>query len=159
MSGRRWLIVLALVWAVLLIAAGVWSAANDPPTVREQSSLERGRARVAEAVELVRRAAGPGVDVDVRPPEVTTGCELSVTRSGSELDQVVVLTVPRGEEAAVLDRLAERLPPDWEANRFRDPERLVADAGEFVSVRAEVEAPGEVRLTLGTGCRPGDEAR
>lgn len=159
MTGRRWLIALALAWAVLLIVAGAWSAAHDRPTVREQSPLERGRARVDEAVGVVRQAAGPGVGVDVQPPEVTTGCELSVARSGSELDQVVLLTVPRGEEAALLDRLAERLPPEWEASRFREPERLLADAGEFVLVRAEVDAPGEVRLTLHTGCRPGEEAR
>lgn len=159
MTGRRWLIAAVVVWGALLTVAGAWSAAHDPPTVREQSPIERARARVDEAVEVVRHAAGAGVGFDPRPPEVTTGCRLSAARSGSELDQVVVLTVPPGEEVALLDRLAEGFPPQWRAQRFTEPERVLADAGEFVAVRAQPGAPGEVHVSLRTGCRPAEEAR
>lgn len=154
MTGRRWLYAGALVWALLLVAAGAWSAAHDPPTVREQTSLEQGRQRVDDAVAAVRRAAGPGVEFDARPPEVTPGCRVTVARSGSELERVVVLTVAPGQEAALLDRLRDRLPADWRAYRLSDPERLIADAGDFVAVRAQPGAAGEVHVTLRAGCRP-----
>lgn len=154
MTGRRWLVAAAVVWALLLVTAGAWSAANDPPTVREQSSLAQGQSRVDDAVATVRHAAGPGVGIDVRAPELTSGCRITVARSGAELEQVVVLTVPPGEEAALLDRLAQRLPAQWQPFRLTDPERLLADAGDFVSVRAQPAADGEVHLTLRTGCRP-----
>ena len=152
MTGRRWLYAGALVWALLLVAAGAWSAAHDPPTVREQTSLEQGRQRVDDAVAAVRRAAGPGVEFDARPPEVTTGCRVTEARSVVELERVVVSTVAPGRGRSA-DRLRDRLPADWRAYRLSDPERLIADAGDFVAC-AQLGAAGEVHVTLRAGCRP-----
>ena len=151
---RRWLLpVVAAVWAVALVAAAVWSAHHDPPTVRAQSDLARGRQVVDDAVDAVVAAAGPGAVDRVGGYRVSTGCRLSLVRRGTEVARVVVLTVPPGQEAALLDKLVDRLPEAWRP-RHRGGV-LFADAGEFVRVDGEVVAPGEVHVTARTGCRPG----
>ncbi|HEY8452441.1 MAG: hypothetical protein FWJ70_17735 [Micromonosporaceae bacterium] len=153
--GRwRWLLpAVAAAWAVALVAAAVWSAHHDPPTVRAQSDLSRGRQVLDEAVDAVVAAAGPGVVERVGGYRVSTGCRLSLVRRGTDVARVVVLTVPPGQEAALLDKLADRLPREWRP-RHRGG-TLYADAGEFVRVDGEAVAPGEVHVTARTGCRPG----
>lgn len=153
-TGRRWLLpVVAAAWAVALVVAAVWSAHHDPATVRAQSDLSRGRQVVDEAVDTLVAAAGPGAVDRVGGYRVTTGCRLSLVRHGSEVARVVVLTVPPGQEPALLDKLVDRLPDRWRPRQRGGT--LHADAGEFVRVDGEVAEPGEVRVTVRTGCRPG----
>jgi hypothetical protein len=156
-GGRRWGIAVVTVWALLLLVAAVWSAHHDQATVRAQSDLTAGRQTLDEAVAAVLAAAGTGVGVDVQPYEVATGCRVTLARSGTEIDQTVLLTVPAGQEGELLDRLVDRLPAGWQAQHFPRSNRFFADAGNFVAVRAEVGEPGQVRLTASTGCRPGSE--
>jgi hypothetical protein len=155
-SGRR-LLVLALLgcWAAGLLIAGAWSAHHHEATVREQSSLEQGWRTLDEAVDTVVAAAGSGVSAEVAAADVTDGCRVTVARSGTAVNRTVLLTVPAGQEPALLDRLAERLPAEWRPLHYRGSSRLVADAGEFVSVTGEVAEPGQVEVTVRTGCRPG----
>jgi hypothetical protein len=157
MTGRRWWAVGLAVWALSLLVAAVWSAQNDPATVREQSDLATGRHTLDRAVSTMVTVAGPAVAADVRPYELADGCQLTLSRSGTELDQTVVFTVPAGQEEAVLDRLVTGLPEAWGARYNPNINRFFADAGDFVAIRGEVGEPGEVRLTAATGCRPGTD--
>lgn len=159
MTGRRrwWVTGLVAAWALLLIGAAVWSAHYDEPTVREQSQLTEGRETLDQAVATVVEAAGASVTAEVEPYELTTGCRVTLGRSGAEVDQTVVLTVPQGQEPALLERLVERLPPEWEARYNPNRNRFFADAGDFVALRGEVGDPGQVRLTASTGCRPNND--
>jgi hypothetical protein len=151
---RWWVGGLVAAWAVGLLIAGIWSSQHDPPTVRGQSDLDSGRQTLERAVATVVEVAGPAAAPDVQPQQLTSGCEISVSRNGSELDQTVLLTVPAGEESVLMDRLVAGLPAEWDARYFPESNRFRADAGDFVAIRGEVVEPGQVRLTAGTGCRP-----
>ena len=157
-TRRRWLVAALLTaWALVLLAAGVWSAATDPATVREQSELAQGRRTLDRAVEAVVAAAGPGAAPEVGRHVVTTGCRLSLVRRGTAVERAVEFRVPAGQERALLDKLAERLPRGWEVRRSRGSAVLYADAGDFVRVDGEVTGEGRVRVTAGTGCRAGTD--
>lgn len=157
-GGRRWWAIgLVAAWALLLLVAAVWSVQHDPATVREQSDLRQGRQTLDRAVATLVEVAGPAVEVEIGPYQVATGCQLTLARDGTSLDQTVLLTVPAGQEPELLDRLADQLPADWGARHFPRTNRFSADAGDFVAVRGEVAEPGRVRLTAVTGCRPGDD--
>lgn len=155
MRGRRrwWAGGLVAAWAAALLVAAVWSSQHDPPTVREQSPLAEGRQTLDQALALVVDTAGAGVTAELGPQR-TVGCRVSLTRPGSELDQSVRLTVPAGEEPALLERLAADLPADWDARYHAGRNRFFADAGDFVAIRGEAAGSGQVRLTAETGCRP-----
>lgn len=155
-GGRRrwWIGGLVAAWAAGLLAVAIWSAHNDPATVRGQTDLAAGRAALDRAVATVTAVAGPEVVTEVRPYEESSGCRISMSRRGVEVDQTVVLSVPAGQEAALLDRLVADLPAGWEAIYNEQRDRFRADAGDFVTVRGEVAEPGQVEVTAGTGCRP-----
>jgi hypothetical protein len=153
-TRKWWIGGLVAAWALALLVAAIWSSQNDPPTVRAQSDLETGRETLDRAIATVVEVAGPGTAPDVQPAELTTGCRVTVSRRGSEIDQAVLFTVPAGEEPRLMERLAGELPAEWGARYFPNGNRFRADAGAFVAIRGEVVEPGQVRLTAGTGCRP-----
>lgn len=154
-TGKRlWIVGLLAAWAVGLLVAGVWSAHHDPPTVRAQSDLVSGEQTVDAAAATLRGVVEP---VTSGEPDVltrVTDCRLSLGRRGQELERQLTLHLPAGREQALLERLTEHLPERWRARHYPGTQRFYADAGNFVTVRGEVTAPGQVRLTLDTGCRP-----
>lgn len=156
--GRRWLLGGTVVWALALLAAVYVSVERDPPTVREQSSIEQAAPVVDRAAGELVRAAGDGVVAVVAPPVLTNGCRITSARTGADLRrEVTVHTTPAGGPA-LLDRLRQRLPEAYGV-RVRGagdagPAALRADAGEFVGIRGSVVRPGVVRLAVATGCRP-----
>jgi hypothetical protein len=151
---RRWAVPLLVVWAVTLVVAGSWAAHHGTATVREQSPLRVGQQTLDDAVDAVTAAAGPGARAVVSDPEVTEGCRVTLARRGTAVERTVIFTVPEGREPAMVERLVDRLPDHWDVRYFRASSRLRADAGDFVVVTGEVAQPGQVRVTLGTGCRP-----
>lgn len=153
-TRRRWWITgLVAAWVLALLVAAAWSAHRDPATVREQSDLASGRRTLDQAVARIVAVAGPQVAAEVQPG-LTSDCQITLSRRGSELEQTVVFIVPAGEESGLLDRLAGGLPGEWGARYHSGTDRLRADAGDFVAIRGEVAEPGRVRLTADTGCRP-----
>jgi hypothetical protein len=63
-----------------------------------------------------------------------------------------------GSERALLDRLAAGVPRRYRARvtHGTKTQTLAADAGNFVLVQGGVDAPGQVRISADTGCRPLD---
>lgn len=157
-TRRRWLLIGVLVaWAAVLVGLAVWSVHAGPETIRPHSDLVSGRQNLDRAVETLRAGAGPDVRVDLEPYEVTEDCRLTVARRGTEVDRTLVLSVAHGSEPAVLEELASRVPADWSARFYPDTGRFRADAGDFIAVTGETPEPGQVRLTVSTGCRPGED--
>jgi hypothetical protein len=152
-TRKWWIGGLVAAWALALLVAAIWSSQNDPPTVRGQTGLESGRGTLDRAIDTVVEVAGPETAPDVQPEELTTGCRITVSRRGTEINQAVLFTVPAGEEQLLMERLVADLPAEWEARYFPNSNRFRADAGDFVAIRGEVVEPGQVRLTAGTGCR------
>jgi hypothetical protein len=150
---RWWTVGLVAAWALALLAAAIWSVHNDPATVRGQTDLDSAQETLDGAVRTVVAVAGPETPAEIQPYETTDGCQISVSRDGTELTQTVVLTAAAGEESRLLDRLVAGLPAEWGATYSAERNRFRADAGNFVAIRGEVAQPGQVRLTAETGCR------
>lgn len=155
----RWLVVATVLWAVLLAGLTWISAADDPPTVREQRTLTQAGLVVDAAVGELVAAAGDGV-LALTPPDLDRGCRISPLADGATLTRAVDLAAPVGEEQALLERVADRLPARWRAGVRLTPDgfRLRGDAGEFVTVTGRPATDGRIRVTVDTGCRPvGDD--
>ena len=155
-SRRRWLLVATTAWAVLLAGLTWTSARNDPPTVREQRSLDQAGPLVDRAVGELARAAGAAGLLELGPARIASGCRVTPFADGARLRREVGVLAPTGDEQAVLAGIAERLPASWRAGVGRGlggPE-LRADAGEFVAVEGRPTVDGRLRLIVDTGCRP-----
>ncbi|WP_345512818.1 hypothetical protein [Phytohabitans houttuyneae] len=152
----HWLLVVAVAWAVAIGVLAYVSVRNDPPTVRDQRTTGEARPLVDRAVGELAVAAGSDAVLSISGYEVTGGCRITPLRSGETLERDVTIYTSQTDGPALLDRIADRLPSSYEAGvrHGQEHDTLRADAGEFVSVRGGVTAPGVVILTVGTGCRP-----
>ncbi|MFC0528331.1 hypothetical protein [Phytohabitans kaempferiae] len=155
-TRRRWLTVVAVAWALLLGFLAYLSVRNDPPTVRDQRTVGEARPIVDRAVGELAVAAGSDAVLRISGYEVTGGCRITPFRSGETLERDVTIYTGETDGPDLLARIAERLPRSYEARvrTGKEHDSLRADAGEFVSVRGGVTAPGVLILTVGTGCRP-----
>ncbi|MDG4761750.1 hypothetical protein [Micromonospora sp. WMMD710] len=153
---RRWLLVATVLWAVLLAALTWTSVRHDPPTVREQRTLDQAGPVVDRAVGELARAAGAAGLLELGPARIAAGCRVTPFADGARLRREVGVLALDGTERSVLAGLAERLPASWRAgvgSGLNGPE-LRADAGEFVAVQGRPTGDGRIRLTVDTGCRP-----
>ncbi|MFF5053511.1 hypothetical protein ACFY1S_10060 [Micromonospora sp. NPDC000663] len=153
---RRWLLAVTVLWAVLLAALTWTSVRDDPPTVREQRTLDQAGPVVDRAAGELARAAGASTLLELGPARIAAGCRVTPFADGARLRREVGVLAPDGTERSVLDGLAERLPASWRAGVASGPDgpELYADAGEFVAVAGRPTGDGRVRLTVDTGCRP-----
>ncbi|MEU4397942.1 hypothetical protein [Micromonospora orduensis] len=153
---RRWLLAVTVLWAVLLAALTWTSVRDDPPTVREQRTLDQAGPVVDRAVGELARAAGASALLELGPARIAAGCRVTPFADGARLRREVGVLAPDGTERSVLDGLATRLPASWRAGVVSGPDgpELYADAGEFVAVAGRPTGDGRVRLTVDTGCRP-----
>jgi hypothetical protein len=153
---RLWITAGLVVWAVLLVAAGAWSARHGEPTVREQTTIVEALPTVDRAVAaVVTAAAGPRVVVGVGGYERTESACTAGNRTGERYQRLATVYVTPGTEGDVIDRVAAALPRDWEASvRHTDGlHALRADAGFYVRLTGALTEPGELRFTADTGCR------
>ncbi|MEU5906465.1 hypothetical protein ABZ780_19070 [Micromonospora sp. NPDC047467] len=153
---RHWLLVASVLWAVLLAGLAWTSVRDDPPTVREQRTLDQAGPIVDRAVGELARAAGPAGLLELGPARIRSGCRVTPLSDGAALRREVGVLAPAGTERAVLTGIADRLPANWRAGvgPGLDGPELRADAGEFVAVGGRSTGDGRVRLTVETGCRP-----
>ncbi|MEU4336856.1 hypothetical protein AB0F59_19840 [Micromonospora lupini] len=154
--GRRWLLVATALWAVLLAGLAWMSVRDDPPTVREQRSVDEAAPVVDRAVGELARAAGAAGLLELGPVRVDAGCRVTPFSDGAALRREVGVLAPAGTERAVLTGIADRLPATWRAGvgPGLDGPELRADAGDFVAVEGRPTGDGRLRLTVDTGCRP-----
>ncbi|MFG1714085.1 hypothetical protein [Micromonospora sp. NPDC049203] len=152
----RWPVVATVAWAVLLAGLTWWSVRTDPPTVKEQRSLEQAGPVVDRAIgELTAAVGGAGVPA-LLPDRLERGCRITPMDDGATLERGVEVAIGGDDVRAVLRGIADRLPAPWRAGvSTLDGEPLLrADAGEFVTVEGRAGGPGRLLLTADTGCRP-----
>ncbi|MEV0429970.1 hypothetical protein [Micromonospora sp. NPDC050495] len=152
----RWLVAATVAWAVLLAGLTWWSVRRDPPTVKEQRTLDQAGPVVDRAIgRLMVAIGGDGVPA-LLPDRIERGCRVTPLADGAELTRGVEVAIAGDDVPDLLARVAGRLPADWRAGVrvAADGPVLRADAGEFVAVEGRPAGPGRVRLTAATGCRP-----
>ncbi|NES31520.1 hypothetical protein GCE86_23175 [Micromonospora terminaliae] len=152
----RFLVAAAAAWAVLLAGLTWWSVRHDPPTVKEQRSLEQAGPVVDRAVGRLTAVVGRDGVPALLPDRIERGCRVTPLDDGVELERGVEVVLAGDDVRELLQRVADRLPAEWRAGvaTFDGEPRLRADAGEFVAVEGRAGGPGRVLLTARTGCRP-----
>lgn len=144
-------------WAVLVVALGIYAVHRGGSTVREQTSVAEALPTVDRAIAEAVAAAGPAgavAEVDGYR-EASSRCRITAARDGARYQRAAYLYVPVGAEPALLDGIAARLPRGYDVRVSRSADhQLTADAGNFVTLEGAISAPGQVRFTADTGCRP-----
>jgi hypothetical protein len=152
---KRWLIVAAVAWGLVVLGLGYWSLRHGKPTAREQTTI-------GEALPTVNAALGDlagTLDEATAVPalggyvQVGRSCEVTVAREGARYERILSVFTTPGTEPALLKRVRDGLPERYKAELSK-ANVLSADAGNFVSIRGGVISPGQVRFTADTGCRP-----
>ncbi len=153
---RRRLFALGALWALVLLASGVWYALHGGHTVREQTTIAQAAPVVDEATAWVLSAAGPGPVAAIGGYTSAGGCDITPVRRGEQWGRAIRLATPPGSERALLERIGAGLPARYAARVHTGDvsSTLYADAGDYVAVSGKVEAPGLVRVAVSTGCRP-----
>ncbi len=150
---KRWIIVGAVVWGVVILGLGYYSLRNDPPTAREQTTIAEALPQVDAALADVASTLDANTTVAVLGgyQQVGRGCSVTVARGGARFERTLIVYTKEGSEPAVLERIRRALPERYKAGLSHNV--LSADAGNFVSVRGGVANPGQVRIAADTGCR------
>lgn len=148
---RKWAYAAVAVWAVALLGLAVWSYRNDPPTVPGQTTVKQARMtmdRVTGQLQAVSSSLQVGEYAEQK-------CDITNARDGLALRREVTFTTEPGGEATLLRSIAAELPKSYNATTAGsdDTISMYADAGTFVSVRGRIGEPGEVIVTLASGCR------
>ncbi|GAA1804624.1 hypothetical protein HC028_04000 [Planosporangium flavigriseum] len=154
---RRLLVAVTTVWAALVVVLAVYAVHQGGATVRTQSSVAHALPTVDRALsEVIAAAASAGAVAEVGGyREVTAQCSITAVRDGARYERTARLYVPVGQERALLDGIAAKLPHDYDARvRKSGDYPFTADAGDFVALQGRPVGPGEVRFTADTGCRP-----
>jgi hypothetical protein len=154
---RRWLVLVAAVWALILIAGIGWSVVHGRPTDREQTTVAAAEPYANDAAARIATAA----QADGQAVAVVSGfdkvgdCRVNLVRSGQRYQRVVTVLVAPGTESALLGRVAARLPANYQATVTNSAvPTLVGDAGLYVRIVASRINPGVVRFVVDTGsCR------
>jgi hypothetical protein len=156
---RRWLRIVAGVWAAVLLAAVFWSVRTDPPTVPEQRDIAQALAGLRGASGAVVAAAQDERWVLSLGELRFEDCSITPAWGGRAASREVKLYVPEGDARTALDTIADGLPADYSAgvlaSRGATRLSLFADAGEHVGIEAEAHSSDQVlTVRVFTGCRP-----
>ncbi len=151
---RRGLIAICVVWALLLLGTGTWYSFHGRPSIREQTTIGQAEPVVNTAAGWVLRAAGGQPVAALGGFARADSCDITPVRNGEEWVRGLRLATVVGGEAALLRQIAAGLPEGYGARVHPGPSpTLDADAGDYVSVRAAIEAPGVLHVQISTGCR------
>jgi hypothetical protein len=154
---RRWIVAIVVVWSVALLAWGAWGVLHSSVTDREQTTVAAAVPTVNRAVDEVVTAStvdGQAV-VSLSDLKSEGPCKVTTFRSGGRYQRVVTALVQPGNEDALLQRVAARLPGSYKTMlSSRKPLTMTADAGFYVAINAAMVAPGVVQFVVDTGrCR------
>ena len=153
---RRWLGVVAGLWAGTLLVAAAVSAHTGEATVREQQDLAHADTTVDRAIGEIATVADVPL-LELSADLVDRGCRITPVRNGAVLRRTVQFATGTASGDAVLAAIGKALPARYQATTTRDAAghvRLRADAGNFVGVDATTDAAGTVTATVTSGCRP-----
>ena len=152
MTKQRWLYVGLAAWAVVLLSLAVYSFRHDSPTVPGQTTVAQARATMERVTGQLQAAVSS-------PPHIGAyaeqACDITNVRPGLALRRELTFTTDPGGEPALLRSIAAGLPPSYRARTSGsdDTISMYADAGTYVTIRGRLADPGEVVVTLASGCR------
>ena len=151
---KRWLVVAAVVWGLIVAGLGYYSIRHGKPTAREQTTIAEALPTVDAALGDLAATLDAATSVPVLTGYIEVGrsCSVTVAREGTRWERILYAYTKEGTEAALLKHVRDTLPERYKP--FLTKTVLSADAGNFVAVRGGVTAPGQVRFTADTGCRP-----
>jgi hypothetical protein len=154
---RRWIVAIVVVWSVALLGLGAWGVLNSSVTDREETTVAAAVPTVDRAVnDVVAASTVDGQAVVYLSDLKSEGpCKVTAFRSGGRYQRVVTALVQPGNEEALLQRVAARLPRSYNAElSHRKPLTMTADAGFFVGVNGATVGQGVVQFVVDTGsCR------
>jgi hypothetical protein len=152
---KRWLVVVAVVWGLVVLGLGYWSLRHGQPTAREQTTIGQALPTVDAALGDLAGVVDPATAVPVLTGYVQVGrsCSVTAAREGARYERILYVYTKPGTEPVLLKHVREALPERYKA-LLSKANVFSADAGNFVAVRGGVTAPGQVRFTADTGCRP-----
>ncbi len=151
--GRRRLwTALVTAWALLLVVLAIWSARNDPPSLRDQTTLTGAKATVEQAMGTVTARIPAGWTVQ-DGGYAERDCRLSAARDGVNATRTLTLSGPVGAEPGTVQDIAAGLPDAQTRPADGPKEAFYWDAGNYVAVRGEVSGEGTVTVEFMTGCR------
>jgi hypothetical protein len=152
---KRWLIVVAVAWGLVVLGLGYWSLRHGKPTAREQTTIGQALPTVNAALGDLAGTLDEATAVPVLGGYVQVGrsCSVTVAREGARYERILFVFTAPGTEKALLKRVRDGLPERYKAELSKSGV-LSADAGNFVSIRGAETSPGQVRFTADTGCRP-----
>lgn len=157
---KRWLVVAATVWGLVIAGLAYYSLRTGRPTAREQTSMSSALPAADQALGDFAAVLDPAATVTVLGgyTELDPDCRITLIRHGARYERVLTVYTKEGAEPALLDRLAAGVPHHYRAHvtHATKTRTLTAVAGNFVAVRGDIAAPGQVRITADTGCRPLD---
>jgi hypothetical protein len=151
---KRWLIVVAVAWGLVIAGLGYYSLRNDRPTAREQTTITSALPTLDAALATVAATLDPNVSITALGGLVQVGknCTVTVVREGVRFQRMLQVYTKPGDEAATLERIRAGLPATYKPSLSRN--LLSADAGSFIVVRGGITGPGQVQISADTGCRP-----
>jgi hypothetical protein len=154
---KRWLLVIAVVWGLVIAGLAYYSIRTGRPTARDQTTIGSALPVVDTALADFAATLDPAATVAVLAgyTELSHDCRITVIRRGARYERVLLVYTKVGAERAVLDRMAAGVPKRYKVRVARGTtvQTLTADAGNFVLIQGGVDAPGQVRISADTGCR------
>jgi hypothetical protein len=144
--------VLVTGWALLLLVLAVWSARNDPPSLRDQTTAASAKATIEEVVGQVTARVPAGATIQDKG-YAEKACSLSAARDGVSVARTLIVSGPTGGESAMIEALASALPDAVTRPADGPKEGFFYDAGNYVAVRGKVSGEGIVTVDLNSGCR------
>ncbi|WP_155375530.1 hypothetical protein [Catellatospora vulcania] len=143
---------LVAAWALLLVGLAVWSARNDPPSLRDQTTVASAKATIEEIVGQVTAVVPAGSTIQDKGYAEKT-CRLSAARDGVSVVRTLTVSGPVGNESATVEALAAALPDALTRPADGPKEGFYYDAGNYVAVHGKVTGEGTVAVDLSSGCR------
>src|SRR5262245_55812263 len=99
---KRWLIVVAVAWGLVVAGLGYYSLRHDRPTAREQTTIAKALPTLDGALTTVAATLDSGTAVAVLGGYVEVGkaCSLTAVRNGARFERVLQVYTKQGDEAA-----------------------------------------------------------
>lgn len=158
LQTKPWFGALVGAWALLLLVLALVAYGKGDATVAEQRDIAAARDSADRVTVEAVAAAGQQAAARVGGFELVRRCEITIARDGVDYRRRITFFTRPGGEAALLRRIANRLPErhDPEFHDVDGAPRLRAYVDKFVEVRGTWGGArtGKAVLEIRTGCRP-----
>ncbi|MBT8228429.1 MAG: hypothetical protein HKP61_19960 [Dactylosporangium sp.] len=159
LTRAGWAAIVLVAWTLAVTGFAVRAVRDGRATAPEQMSLPRALSAADLLAGDLMAAVDAALTVAVMGEyqEVGSSCRITAVRAGSRYERLVTAYVAPGAEADLLSFLASGLAERYETHLTRSADGPVFTAIDrsFVSLRGVSERPGEVKIIIDTGCRPG----